>query len=158
MVTRIRTARLLAVTSLVTLLLIGGAVLNNILIVVLSKSMSPALIPGDFTIVFPVDPSEVRVGDIIVFWNPRVEKISHRVIKIDNEGDIVYFTTKGDYNQGMWDYERHISSEKVIGKVYARIPFPIMEALIFTLIVTTALPGVYVMYKRIISETRRGAA
>ena len=149
----VKTAYIVAGISIVALILIGATIVNNNLMVVLSGSMDPALLQGDFIVVFPVDPSDVIVGDIIVFWNQRGEKISHRVIKIDNEGDIVYFTTKGDYNQGMWDYERHISSEKVIGKVYARIPYPIMEALIFTLILTLTLTIAYKIHRRAIPET-----
>lgn len=154
----VKTAYIFAGISIVALILIGATIVNNNLMVVLTGSMNPALLPGDFIVVFPVDPSDVIVGDIIVFWNPRGEKVSHRLVKIDYEEEGIYFTTKGDYNQGMWDYEKHLPSEKVIGKVYARIPYPIMQALIFALILTTALLGVYVMYKRIISETRRGAA
>ena len=60
----------------VTALLLGAAVLavillfigrGMVLMVVLSGSMTPLMLPGDAIIVAPADPEEIDVGDVFVF-------------------------------------------------------------------------------------------
>jgi signal peptidase I len=46
-----------------------------------------------------VDTEDIKVGDIIVFYNPyRNIPVVHRVIKIEKRGSVTYFYTKGDNN------------------------------------------------------------
>lgn len=122
---------------------------NNLVLTLGSESMVPAIQPGDFIVIFPADAEEVTVGDIILFWNGRGDKVPHRVIEVHREQDSVYFTTKGDNNQGIWNYEKHISSSRVIGKVHCIIRFPAMQAVIFALILSAILPSTYIMYRRV---------
>ncbi|MEL4319587.1 signal peptidase I [Leifsonia sp. YIM 134122] len=68
---------------------------------VLTQSMEPSLPPGTLLVVRPVDPADVRMGDVITYQirsgDPAV--ITHRVIGIQAASDGSYsFTTKGDNN------------------------------------------------------------
>jgi signal peptidase I len=67
---------------------------------VLSGSMEPVYHVGGLSVFRPVDPSTVKVGDIISFKLPKINTpICHRVIDIVHEGDSIYFQTKGDANE-----------------------------------------------------------
>lgn len=67
--------------------------------VVLSGSMEPVYHVGGVAVFRPVDPSTIKVGDIIAFNLPNMKTpISHRVIEVANEGVSTYFVTKGDAN------------------------------------------------------------
>lgn len=93
---------------------------------VTTGSMSPALRPGTLVVVFPVAPSRIRPGDVVMFRQPdQPERIvTHRVLTVAN-GVIV---TKGDAN-GAPDPWR-VRSADVIGKVAVAIPRvgPVVEA------------------------------
>lgn len=67
---------------------------------VVSKSMEPTFYKGDIVVIKGVDPSEVKVGDIIVYYNPyRNFPVVHRVVEIKREGSSFCFITKGDNNR-----------------------------------------------------------
>jgi signal peptidase I, archaeal type len=69
--------------------------------VVESNSMYPTLKVGDIIIVKGVEPSQIRVGDIIVFSSKEVYPgitVVHRVIGIYYENGEYMFRTKGDNN------------------------------------------------------------
>ncbi|MGQ4833394.1 MAG: signal peptidase I [Candidatus Asgardarchaeia archaeon] len=72
------------------------------IVVVSSQSMVPNLNVGDIIILHGVPPSEIKVGDIIVFkatWLPENSPfVIHRVIKIEIKSGHYYFYTKGDHN------------------------------------------------------------
>ncbi|MEQ9714384.1 MAG: signal peptidase I [Candidatus Asgardarchaeum sp.] len=98
----------------IIILLISGAIigvnfgLSRLLntsypiVVVSSQSMVPNLNVGDILILKGVDPSEIHVGDIIVFratWLPaRSPLVVHRVVEIEIINNHYYFYTKGDNN------------------------------------------------------------
>ncbi len=66
---------------------------------VVSDSMEPTFYKGDLVVVKGVDTEDIKVGDIIVFYNPyRNIPVVHRVIKIEKRGSVTYFYTKGDNN------------------------------------------------------------
>ena len=73
---------------------------------VLSESMVPTLNVGDSVLASKCSAKEVKVGDIIVYWNDRINaNIIHRVIDravtVNDDGSIrVVLTTKGDNNAG----------------------------------------------------------
>ncbi len=67
---------------------------------VASGSMLPTLERGDLVIVVGVKPSEIHVGDIVVYHSCQGPYIIHRVIKVVKEGNFYYFVTKGDNNPG----------------------------------------------------------
>ncbi|MBF0689367.1 MAG: signal peptidase I [Cellulomonas sp.] len=68
---------------------------------VLSGSMEPTLPVGSLVVVRPVDPADVRIGDVITYLpNPEdPTAITHRVTGITHRTDGgVTFTTQGDAN------------------------------------------------------------
>jgi signal peptidase I len=86
---------------------------------------SGGLNKGD--IVFLTRPSNLKVGDVIVFRANQAEPIIHRIIAIDNSGTVPLYTTKGDANPiPMNDHkvsEVNIVPERIIGKASLRIPY-----------------------------------
>ena len=70
--------------------------------VVVTDSMDPVIRGGDMIVDLKCDPEEVRVGDVISFFDPaRAKKdvvITHRVVGISEENGTYYFETKGDAN------------------------------------------------------------
>jgi signal peptidase I len=69
-------------------------------LVVRSGSMSPTIQAGWTVFYKPVNASQVRVGDLVVFKDPQdpAEKIVHRVYAIDTTATGKSFVTKGDAN------------------------------------------------------------
>lgn len=69
---------------------------------ILSGSMRPALPPGAMVVVRPVEPDEVRVGDVITYQlrSGEPEVVTHRVVTVgvNGEGERV-FRTQGDANE-----------------------------------------------------------
>ncbi|MBN1329797.1 MAG: signal peptidase I [Candidatus Heimdallarchaeota archaeon] len=134
-----------------------GAILHTDtpLVVVTSESMEPTYygsnrdnfggeldIRKDMLIVKGVNPSEIRVGDVIVFYrinasNPSQldyvrEPIVHRVnrVYLDNITGEYWFTTKGDNPDTNDEYirtgdiiELTIHESRLIGKIVGRIPY-----------------------------------
>lgn len=94
------------------------AILSSQLIVVPTESMSPVINAGDIVLVektnvldifSELDPSEVQVGDIIIYEIPKKaheenneveseENIIHRVISVKKSKDKNYLILKGDNN------------------------------------------------------------
>ncbi|NHJ85206.1 MAG: signal peptidase I [Asgard group archaeon] len=123
------------------------------LVIVTSESMEPIYygsnrreidLRKDMLVVRGVDPSEIKVGDVIVFYqyntttgenivdDPLYEPIVHRVnrIYIDNVTGEYWFTTKGDnplHNDAFINdpniNELQINQDRVIGKIIGRIPY-----------------------------------
>lgn len=101
---------------LVFLALIIGAVVAVIITVrgdlpfmaVAGKSMEPELKAGDLIWVEELSPSEVKVGDVIVYdVEPRIQKlynyspiVAHRVTKVIDSEEGASWRTQGDYNSG----------------------------------------------------------
>ncbi len=64
-----------------------------------TTSMYPALFAGDVVFVEGISPSDLQVGDVILFTRPYSDKvIIHRIIEIFGTGDSRSFRTKGDHN------------------------------------------------------------
>lgn len=127
------TTRLLKISSaaVVAALAIGAAMLTVIVprltgsvsLTVLTGSMSPTIPAGSMVLVKPLDPSEVRKGDVITFQAEPGESsyITHRVIDIENEGGQLSFVTKGDANRGA-DPEP-VPAGAVRGRVMFHVPY-----------------------------------
>jgi signal peptidase len=89
---------------------------------VVSGSMEPALETGSLVVTRPVDPEEIKVGDIITF-NPvslGERMMTHRVIDIRKNSPVV-FQTQGD-NCGMPD-PFSVPAENLVGKICFHIPY-----------------------------------
>ncbi len=79
---------------------------------------------GDIMVIVGVsNPNNLKVGDVIVYWATEPIPIIHRVIKKWNEGNEVYFTTKGDNNPTTNYNENKISNKLVVGKAVFRVPY-----------------------------------
>lgn len=82
---------------------------------VATGSMEPTVPTGSVIVSRPVDPADVRVGDVIVFRSPTGATVSggadgvfeatesmlitHRVVAVEGSGDDLAFRTKGDGNE-----------------------------------------------------------
>ncbi|MBQ8432678.1 MAG: signal peptidase I [Clostridia bacterium] len=78
---------------------IGG----NIPLIVLTESMDPEIRSGDMIVCKVIDASEVKVGDVISYFDPEgngTSVVTHRVLQIETDpstGERL-FRTKGDNN------------------------------------------------------------
>lgn len=93
---------------------------------VVSNSMLPTFSRGDLIIVKGVDTQKIKIGDVIVYYNPRTRMpIVHRVVDIWEMEDGRRFITKGD-NNAHTDQESGIAppvhESWVKGKVVVVIP------------------------------------
>ncbi len=94
---------------------IGG----NIPLVITSPSMEDTIKAGDFIICKEVEINDIKVGDVICFYDPDgngTTLVTHRVTKVvtDDETGKVYYRTQGDANnvEDLAD----VPSENVIGR------------------------------------------
>src|SRR5665213_1547545 len=94
-------ARCLAIVLLGMLVLIMAVLLvtrahGEQLLSVQTGSMAPTLQPGDAVVVEPVQPSDLRPGDVISYQSPRSAQliITHRLVSIDRRSG--WLTTEGD--------------------------------------------------------------
>lgn len=92
-------------------------------------SMNPVLKEGDLVTYEEISPSEVEVGDIIVYSvPPLIQKhyscppiVAHRVVAIRNIATGLYYRTKGDNNPAPDPWS--VQHRDVMGKVSQRIPY-----------------------------------
>ena len=80
-------------------------------------SLGNGFTKGDIIIV--LGPKNVEVGDVIIFNGGQSNPIIHRVIGINSDGE---YTTKGDNNFGLLEFEKDIKEDRVLGKAIFRIP------------------------------------
>jgi signal peptidase len=88
---------------------------------VVSGSMEPAISRGEMVVVRPVDPGEVRVGDIVII-NRLPDKdlnVCHRVVAIRYQAGL-HFVTKGDANPLPDPLD--ITGRNIAGRVVFHIP------------------------------------
>ena len=83
-----------------------------------SGSMEPAIQVGDVVITKTVPVKEIQVGDVIRFRDGRVSVV-HRVVDIQQHGNQVIFTTRGDDNN---TDDPPISEQAYQGKVILTVP------------------------------------
>jgi len=97
--------------------LVGGVPLT-----ILTGSMEPGLPPGTLVVVRPVDPADIRVGDIVTYQiSPGVPGvISHRVGGVTVGAAGRTFTLKGDANA---EADRDpVVEGQVMGEVWYSVP------------------------------------
>lgn len=94
--------------------------------VISSGSMEPVYYQGDVVFIKKVDPYQLVVGDIIVFnADGGGIPIVHRIIEIVEEGDTLYFVTKGDSNSFQDTYYhplKGVPESEIVGKPVFKIP------------------------------------
>lgn len=88
--------------------------------VIVSKSMEPQINIGDIVIIKYLPEEVIKVGDIITFEKNN-EYITHRIVKIENNGNKKLYTTKGDNNK-VNDIEK-IEYSQIKGIKVGKIPF-----------------------------------
>ena len=88
--------------------------------VIKTNSMEPTININDVVINKEVEKNEINVGDVITFLH-NGEVITHRITKIDNDGDEVHYTTKGDNNNIEDTFK--INYENIKGKHVLTIPY-----------------------------------
>ena len=92
--------------------------------VVVTDSMDPTIAAGDMIVDRKIDPADIKVGDIISFFDPtRVDNdvvITHRVMKIYEASGKRTFETKGDANNVTDPIP--VSADKIVGIYRKTIP------------------------------------
>lgn len=90
-------------------------------ITVSSGSMKPAFEPGDLIIVKRINPTEVKLGDIITFKIDNRSLVTHRVVRIVKENGELMFRTRGDANNS--EDRQLVSQQQLIGKLVFKIRY-----------------------------------
>lgn len=70
-------------------------------LIVLTDSMLPEISSGDLIICKDIDAKDVKVGDVISFFDPAgngSSVVTHRVIELVEEGGVTKWRTRGDNN------------------------------------------------------------
>ena len=69
-------------------------------VTVLTASMKPGMPPGSMAVLVPIEPSAIRVGDVITFEAPIPDHpvVTHRVIEVVEPGAHPVIRTQGDAN------------------------------------------------------------
>lgn len=108
----------LAVVTIVLPALVGGRPLT-----VLTQSMEPTLPPGTLVVVRPVEPAQIRVGDVLTYQmeSGRPAVISHRVIEktFSTDGGVT-FLTRGDNNDTA--DELPVQEVQIVGTIWYSVP------------------------------------
>ena len=118
---------------------------------IFGSSMEPTLQSGSLMIIEPMDPSEIEVGDIVVFNVPRIVReyynypavIAHRVVKISKEAGFT-FRTKGD-NTGEDPFSTRASDIRGrVGRLIPHLGLPLLffqsqQGMIFVIVALSLL-------------------
>lgn len=91
-------------------------------LVVLTDSMYPEIESGDLIICEVVDAEDVKVKDVIAFFDPAgngTSVVTHRVIDIFEKDGQIYFTTQGDANNTA--DSKPVPGNKLVGLYNSRI-------------------------------------
>ena len=92
-------------------------------LIVLTDSMYPDIQSGDLIVCRTVAAEDVRVGDVISFFDPDgngTSIVTHRVIEITQEDGQLAFRTRGDANNA--DDKSAVPAEKLVGVYQLRVP------------------------------------
>ncbi|KQX05811.1 S26 family signal peptidase [Leifsonia sp. Root1293] len=111
------------VVALAALLIIVPKVGGATPLTVLTQSMEPSLPPGTLVVVGPVEPSEIRVGDVVTYQirSGEPDVITHRVIGMTSASDgSTSFTLKGDNNAVE---DPPVVAEQIKGRLWYSVPF-----------------------------------
>ena len=92
-------------------------------LIVYTDSMYPEIEKGDLIICQTIDASEIKVGDVISFFDPAgngTSVLTHRVIEIKNEDGKLSFITRGDFNNV--EDKDPAPAENLVGIYRSKIP------------------------------------
>lgn len=111
------------VAGLGALTLVVPAVTGSTPLAVLSPSMEPTLPVGTLLIVQPVNPAEVRLGDVITYQVEPGEPtlVTHRVVEVQSisTGEFQYLT-KGDANDAV--DPTVVTQAQLMGRAWYSVP------------------------------------
>ena len=91
--------------------------------IVLTDSMYPVIQSGDLIICQTIDAEDVEVNDVIAFFDPAgsgMSVVTHRVLEVVEEGNLISFRTKGDANNT--EDPNLVPGENLVGIYKSRIP------------------------------------
>jgi hypothetical protein len=80
------------------------------------KSMSPSIEDGDVITVAPCGFSEVRLGDVVLFYEQNIDLMAHRVIRICRNEGAEFLVARGDVGRSICS---RVTPEQVLGRVVA---------------------------------------
>ena len=92
-------------------------------LIVLTDSMLPEISSGDLIICNTLEPEEVRVDDVISFFDPMgsgTSVVTHRVLEIVEKDGELSFRTKGDNNNA--EDQVLVPQKNLVGIYRSRIP------------------------------------
>ena len=119
-----KTNRYLLTIPLIIILIFIVILISGIfkykIVAIASGSMSPVFERGDAIIYEKVDINELQNGDIIAFKKNNVI-ITHRIVKIWNQGNGHYYVTKGDNNDVIDSFNP--TDDDILGKVKTSIKY-----------------------------------
>ncbi len=81
---------------------------------------------GSFVIADKVPPSQIAVGDVIIYrinYEGLREDVIHRVVNETIINGSYYYTTKGDANPVSYPFEINVPYSRIVGKVGTVIPY-----------------------------------
>lgn len=110
---------LVVIVVIFAILLVGVRLFGIQVYSVISGSMEPEYPVGSLTYVNKVDPSEIKVNDVITYVLPNDMPSTHRVVRIDEENKLFY--TKGDANETEDGAPVHFNN--LVGKPVFKIPY-----------------------------------
>ena len=122
---------------------------------VLTDSMYPEIESGDLIICQTIDAAEIKVGDVISFFDPEgngTSVVTHKVIEVLNENGALSFRTQGTNNNTA--DKLPVPAENLVGIYQFRVPGAGNVAMFLQttpgLIVCVVLPiGIFVAYEMI---------
>ena len=91
--------------------------------IVLTDSMYPQIKSGDLIICNTLEPEEVRVDDVISFFDPMgsgTSVVTHRVLEVIEEDGVLSYRTKGDNNNA--EDQVLVPEKNLVGIYRSRIP------------------------------------
>lgn len=113
---------LLTVLAVAALMIVVPRVGGATAYTVLTASMAPGMPPGSLAVVRPVDPADVRTGDVITYQikSGEPDVITHRVVGVGNTFDgELRFTARGDANN---TNDPLIQPEQIRGTLWYQVP------------------------------------
>ena len=107
----------LAVVTVVTLVLVGIQPL-----IIRSGSMEPTYSVGDVVVVTPQRAGEVEPGEVVTRFDApdAPDSLTHRVVEVLRDGDMVQITTRGDANDSSERWST--PTDRTLGVVVASVP------------------------------------
>lgn len=113
---------------------------------VLSGSMETNIKIGDLIFTKEIDPSTLKVNDVIAFRDEENTVTTHRIIDIIMQDGVNYFVTKGDNNNSQ---DKNLVEYKDVEGIYiGRIPAlgKIMKSLSEPIVVIIAILGITLIF------------